>query len=75
MRLTVRDAIRPIEDYREYLLLLVRLEVGSSPHAMLDASDVVQQAILHAHQGRAQFRREIEGELLAWLGTILANIP
>jgi RNA polymerase sigma-70 factor, ECF subfamily len=73
MRRTARDSIRPIEDYRDYLLLLVRLRVGSRPRAKVDASDVVQQAILHAHQRRAQFRGETEGEWLAWLRAILAN--
>lgn len=73
MRLTARDAIRPIEEYREYLLLLVRLQVGSRPRAKVDASDVVQQAILNAHQSRAQFRGGTEGEWLAWLRVILAN--
>src|SRR5207253_1135044 len=33
----------------------------------------VQQAILEAHQCRAQFRGESEAEWLAWLRAILAN--
>ncbi len=64
---------RAIEDYREYLRLLVRVQLGSRLRAKLDASDVVQQAILHAHERRAQFRGETEGEWLAWLRAILAN--
>jgi RNA polymerase sigma-70 factor, ECF subfamily len=73
MRPTARDAIRSIEDYRDYLLLLVRLQLGSRLRAKLDASDVVQHAILHAHQSQAQFRGATEGEWLAWLRAILAN--
>jgi RNA polymerase sigma-70 factor, ECF subfamily len=73
MRHTAREDIESIEDYRDYLLLLVRLQLGSRPRSKLDASDVVQQAILHAHERRAQFRGRTEGELLAWLRTILAN--
>jgi RNA polymerase sigma-70 factor, ECF subfamily len=73
MRQTARECIESIEDYRDYLLLLVRLQLGSRPRAKLDASDVVQQAILHAHERRAQFRGGTEGELLAWLRAILAN--
>ncbi|WP_406694260.1 sigma-70 family RNA polymerase sigma factor [Singulisphaera sp. Ch08] len=73
MRRTAREDIRSVEDYRDYLLLLVRLQLGSRPRAKLDASDVVQQAILHAHERRDQFRGGTEGELLAWLRAILAN--
>lgn len=51
-----------IEDYREYLQLLVRVQSGSRLRAKLNASDVVQQAILHAHERRAQFRGETEGK-------------
>lgn len=68
-----REEIGSIEEYREYLLLLVRLQLGSRPRAKLDASDVVQQTILHAHEKRSQFRGGSEGEFLAWLRTILAN--
>ena len=74
MRHTAREDIRSVEDYRDYLLLLVRLQLGSRPRAKLDASDVVQQAILHAHEKRAQFRGGAEGEFLAWLRAILANV-
>jgi RNA polymerase sigma-70 factor (ECF subfamily) len=68
-----RDDTRSVEAYRDYLLLLVRLQIGPRLRAKVDASDVVQQAILHAHERRAQFRGETEGEWLAWLRAILAN--
>jgi RNA polymerase sigma-70 factor (ECF subfamily) len=73
MRGTAHDAIESIENYRDYLLLLVRLQTASHLSAKLDASDVVQQTILHAHERRAQFRGQTEGEWLAWLRAILAN--
>jgi RNA polymerase sigma-70 factor, ECF subfamily len=73
MRRTARDALRSIEDYRAYLLLLVRLQMGVRPSAKVDASDIVQQAILHAHERQAQFRGETEAEWLAWLRAILTN--
>jgi RNA polymerase sigma-70 factor (ECF subfamily) len=73
MRRDACDEIRAVEDYRNYLLLLVRLEMGPLLRAKVDASDVVQQAILHAHERRAQFRGATEGEWQAWLRTILAN--
>jgi RNA polymerase sigma-70 factor (ECF subfamily) len=64
---------RPLERYRDYLRLLARLQFSPHLQAKLDASDVVQQAILQAHEQRAQFRGGTEGEWLAWLRAILAN--
>src|SRR5258708_8770510 len=73
MRPTAPDDIRQIEDHRDYLLLLVRLQLGSRLRAKMDASDVVQQAILQAHERRDQFRGRTDGEWMAWLRAILAN--
>jgi RNA polymerase sigma-70 factor (ECF subfamily) len=64
---------RPLEDYRDYLRLLARLHISQRLRPKLDASDIVQQAILDAHKGRTQFRGQTEAEWLAWLRTILAN--
>ena len=70
---TVDIDARPVEGYRDYLRLLARLQLGPRLQAKLDASDVVQQAILHAHEFRGQFRGATEPEWLAWLRAILAN--
>jgi RNA polymerase sigma-70 factor (ECF subfamily) len=73
LRVAAQYQIGAIEDQRDYLRLLVRLQLGTRLRAKLDASDVVQQAILQAHERRDQFRGRTEGEWLAWLRAILAN--
>ena len=64
---------RPLEEYREYLHLLVRLHLEPGSRGRLDASDVVQQTLLKAHERQNQFRGQNEGEWAAWLRAILAT--
>jgi RNA polymerase sigma-70 factor, ECF subfamily len=64
---------RPFERYRDYLMVLARLHLGSRLRAKLDPSDIVQQTILCAHDRRSQFRGANEAEWLGWLRAILAN--
>jgi RNA polymerase sigma-70 factor (ECF subfamily) len=70
---TTETRERPLESYRDYLRVLALLGLGPRLQAKLDASDVVQQTILHAHEKRTQFRGTTEAEWLAWLRVILAN--
>jgi RNA polymerase sigma-70 factor, ECF subfamily len=65
---------RPLAPYRDYLRILARLQMGAQLQGKLDASDVVQQTILHAHARRGQFRGTTEAEWLGWLRAILANV-
>src|SRR5262245_41356083 len=60
--------------YRDYLGLLARTYLGTRLRTKLDASDIVQQVILRAHESRGQFRGTSEDEKLAWLRAILANV-
>src|SRR5262245_14859197 len=61
-----------LEQYRNYLSVLVRLNLGRRLQGKLDASDLVQETFLRAHQHFAQFRGATEREFVNWLRQILA---
>jgi RNA polymerase sigma-70 factor (ECF subfamily) len=73
MRLKSPEPEEPLERYRSYLLLLARAQLSRHLERKLDASDLVQQALLKAHEARAQFRGNDPKELLAWLRSILSR--
>ena len=62
-----------LERFRAYLLLVANEELDTDLQAKLGASDLVQETLLEAHQGRGEFRGKTYGELLAWLRQILLN--
>jgi RNA polymerase sigma-70 factor (ECF subfamily) len=62
-----------LPEFRDYLLLLARAQVGVRLQGKLDASDLVQQTLLEAHRDRDQFRGATCGDLAAWLRQILAR--
>jgi len=66
-------AARPLEHYREYLRLLARLQLDPRLRLQLDASDIVQQTLLKAHERFHQFRGQTDQELRSWLRAILAR--
>ncbi len=64
---------RLLEGYCHYLMLLARTGLGTALQGKADPSDVVQETLLKAYQGFAQFRGQTEAELAAWLRQILAR--
>ena len=63
----------PIDHYRSYLLLLAHAQIGRRVRTKVDASDVVQQTLLRAHQARDEFKGRESAELVGWLRRILAR--
>lgn len=64
---------RLLERYRAYLQLLARCQIGRRLGGKVDASDVVQETLLKAGRGFADFRGNTETEMAAWLRHILAS--
>lgn len=62
-----------MERFRNYLRILAQAHIHPRLHAKLDASDVVQQTLVQAWQGRDAFRGQNEAQQAAWLRRILGN--
>ncbi len=60
-----------LEGYRPFLELLARRQLDPRVHARVGLSDVVQQTFLEAQRDFAQFRGQVEGEIIAWLRQVL----
>lgn len=67
-----RDAIgQLLESYRDYLRRRAAERLAHGLHQRLDASDLVQQTFLEAHQSFAKFAGSTAPEFVAWLKQIL----
>ncbi len=61
------------EAYRDYLRLLARLWSPQRLQRKMDASDLVQDAMVKAHVKQDQFRGNSSGQYKAWLRVTLKN--
>jgi RNA polymerase sigma-70 factor (ECF subfamily) len=61
-----------LESYRNYLLLLARMQIGRLFQGKVDAADVVQETFLAAHRDLGRFCGTTEQEFAGWLRQILA---
>lgn len=59
--------------FRAYLRVLASMQLSPGIRSKLDASDVVQQTLLQAYRGLADFRGHTNAEMAAWLRQILAR--
>jgi RNA polymerase sigma-70 factor (ECF subfamily) len=62
-----------LDRFRSYLLLLARTRLDRQLQGKLDASDIVQQTLLEAHQALESFRGDNVAAQAAWLRQILAR--
>ena len=64
---------RPLEQYRDYLRILARLQLDPRLQGAVDPSDIAQQTLLKAHENLKGFRGKTDAELQGWLRAILAQ--
>lgn len=61
-----------LEMYRNYLMLLARVQISRRLRGKVDDVDLVQETFLEAHRHIGSFRGTTEGEFVCWLRQILA---
>ncbi len=62
-----------LASYRNYLRLLAATCIDGAVRGKADASDVVQETLMKAHQNFAKFRGTTELEWISWVRQILVN--
>jgi RNA polymerase sigma-70 factor (ECF subfamily) len=73
MAATGSDRPDPLEQFRDYLHLLARMQIDPRLRRDCDPSDIVQVVMLKANQGLDGFRGSMPEEQAAWLRRILAH--
>lgn len=61
------------EPYRNYLRVLAELHLDRRLRGKLDASDIVQQAMMRAYSASTELRDPQPGVIVAWLRRILSS--
>lgn len=62
-----------MEQYRNYLKLLAKAQIGKQLQGKVDASDVVQEAFIDVHRYIGNFRGTSEPQFVHWLREVLAG--
>lgn len=60
-----------LQKCRNYVSIIARAQIEGWMRTKFDASDLVQQTLLEAHQGFENFKGQTEAEWLGWLRGIL----
>ncbi|MBL8817342.1 MAG: sigma-70 family RNA polymerase sigma factor [Planctomyces sp.] len=68
------DAAALVEKYRPFLKTIAAAEFPDLLKTRIDASDIVQDTLLRAHQQLSQFQGTTEAELQGWLRGILRHL-
>ncbi len=61
-----------VEKYRDYLMYLAQMQLGTRQDGKIECSDIVQKTLMEAHEKRNQFRGLTSGEMANWLRKMLA---
>jgi len=67
------NAEKSLNRFRDYLLVLARLQIGLRLQRQMDPSDLVQQTLLEAQAQWPAVRAQSHDQIAAWLRRILAN--
>jgi len=63
-----------IAPLRPWMMMIARREIPDELRDQVDASDIVQQALLDAWRGESKFRGNTHAQRLAWLRVILRRV-
>jgi RNA polymerase sigma-70 factor (ECF subfamily) len=67
------ELARRLESFRNYLLLLARVQLDGQLRGQLDPDDLVQQTLTRALEKRDRFRGSDDAQRAAWLRTLLSR--